>query len=285
MNARDEWPRRVDLSQACVLLTNDDGVSAPGMAALEAAIRPLARRTVTVAPDGNRSGAGHAITGFEPIAVSGTPHRDRWAISGTPADAAMIGLQHVLRDDPPDLVISGVNRGANVGDDYYASGTIGAAIQACLQDVPALSVSAAYARPDQVDRTGSGPHWDMVRQALPNLVRDLCAHGWARDVFYNINLPNLAYPDILGVRAARQGRIDGAPSFYVQPSVEVQEPESGSERVGLAHAWPDRARGVDNEYALLKAGYICVTPVRVEITHAEGLSALAAAMNKDLRDA
>ncbi len=282
MSVREEWPRRIDLSQACVLLTNDDGVSAPGMAALEAAIRPLARRTVTVAPDGNRSGAGHAVTAFDSIALNGVDHPDRWSISGTPADAAMIGLQHVLSDDPPDLVISGVNRGANLGDDYYASGTIGAAIQACLQDVPALSVSAAYAR---VDRTEHGPDWDMVRHALPGLVRDLCAHGWARDVFYNINLPNLPYSDILGVRAARQGRIDGAPSFYVQPSVDGQGPESGAERVGLAHAWPDRARGVDNEYALLKAGYICVTPVRVEITHAEGLSALAAAMNKDLRDA
>lgn len=247
----------VDLAAARVLISNDDGIRAKGLAVLEAAARPLVRDLRVVAPEGGRSGASHMITYAGQVRLKRVGEAERYVTDGSPADAAMLGLQKVFPDEGPDLVLSGVNHGLNIGDDFFSSGTMGVAIEACLQNIPAISFSAY--------RGQAGINWETVAQALPEILEKLAAFGWVRDVFYNVNIPNLSYGEIKGIKPVGQGRMDEASSFVVDPGDDARR--AGTYRLrhnGGAGLRPAGHSGCD--YTAIRDGYITVTPVRVEIT-------------------
>ena len=260
-------PRKtVDLADARVLISNDDGIRAKGLAVLEEAARPLVKEVRVVAPEGGRSGASHMITFAGHIRLKRVGAAERYVTDGTPADAAILGLQKVFDSDLPDLVLSGVNHGLNMGDDFFSSGTMGVAIEACLQNIPAISVSAY--------RGEIGINWDTVEKILPGVLEKLAAFGWVRDVFYNVNIPNRPYADIKGIKPVGQGRMDDASSFVVAPGDDPRRQGTYRLRhnggVGLRSMGPDGQGDYDYQgdcdYTAIRDGYVTVTPVRVEIT-------------------
>lgn len=262
----------VDLSRARVLLTNDDGIDAAGMRTAIDVLRPLCGSLTVVAPDRWRSGMGRAVTIRQELHV--TPHdRDgEFACSGTPADCVIVGLQMVMADAPPDLVISGINNGANLGDDITASGTAGAAIEACLQHLPAIALS--------IDSDFQhDPNWSMARLVLPAVLTRLCAFGFTRDVFYNVNLPNLPYDEVGSVAVVPHGRMDEASSFLAQP-IDLDDREGNPLRFTIHHRGGVGLRQGDHDYHRMAAGQVTVSPVSVMLTDDTVMPALRDCFNR-----
>ncbi len=244
-----------------VLLTNDDGIHAPGLWALHQAF--AARHQVTVvAPDRERSAVGHGITLHQPIRFEKTrvnPHLTGFAVNGTPADCVKLGLAELL-DTPPELVVSGINPGANVGINVNYSGTVAAAKEAAMAGIPAMAVSIIAPG----DR-----HVGAAARFAETLSLQLMARGLPRGTFLNVNLPDLPMDAIRGVRWSRQGngvfaqhfekRRDPRHRTYYWQGCDGQE----------AYDQPD----IDG--AALGDRYISITPIKCDMTDYDTLRELA----------
>ncbi|MDR3448572.1 MAG: 5'/3'-nucleotidase SurE [Alphaproteobacteria bacterium] len=166
-----------------VLLTNDDGFDAPGLAALADVARQLADEVWIVAPQLDQSGMGQSITMNGPLRC--IPRGDKqFAISGTPADCVILALQHLMQTTPPDLILSGVNAGNNTGDDFNLSGTIGAAFTGLMLGTPAIAISLDCASRKHL-------RWDTARAVLPKTLTHFLNEGWDKNHCLSINLPDL----------------------------------------------------------------------------------------------
>ena len=130
----------MDLSQARILVTNDDGINAPGLKVLEKVAKSLAKEVWTVAPETEQSGAGHSLTLTQPLRMRRLS-KQRYAVSGSPTDCVLFAICNLMTDNPPDLGLAGVNRGANIGDDVTYSGTVAAAMEATILEIPAIALS------------------------------------------------------------------------------------------------------------------------------------------------
>jgi 5'-nucleotidase len=240
-----------------VLLTNDDGVAAPGLLALARAFSRVAT-TFVVAPEHERSAASHAITLHKPLraarsVLAGTDV-PAWATNGTPADCVVLALLDLLAQ-PPDVVVSGINAGANLGMDLVYSGTVSGAVEAALFGIAAIAVSVAAIR---------DIHWAPAADFATLLVSRVAQHGLPRDTFLNVNLPNRPAAEIAGVEITRQSsrryvsRVDkrtdprGRDYYWLTGSAEEAESQAGSD------AWA------------VTQGRISVTPLRLDMTY-EGL--------------
>src|SRR4051812_4724956 len=181
-----------------VLLTNDDGIEGEGLAILEAAAQEIANEVWVVAPEHDQSGTSSSISLHNPLRVTQRGER-RWSVMGTPSDCTIIAVRHLMADTPPDLVLSGVNRGANLGDDVVYSGTVGAAMTASFLGLPALALSQTF-------RSRTEIHWEVAAHWTPILLRDLAAGGWPGGACYTVNFPDVPLSEVSGVLASRQGR-------------------------------------------------------------------------------
>lgn len=152
-----------------VLITNDDGIDAPGLAVLEAVAETLAREVWVVAPEHDQSGVSHSISLHAPLRVRRRGDR-RFSVTGTPADCVIVGSRHVL-PAPPDLVLSGINRGANLGVETVFSGTVGGAMAGLLLGLPSIALSQAFSDRDAV-------RWETARQLAPGVLRRLLKADW-----------------------------------------------------------------------------------------------------------
>lgn len=243
-----------------ILVTNDDGIEAPGLAALALALVPLGR-VVVLAPSQERSAQSHALTMHEPLRVfSWGP--DRYSCTGQPADCVYLGVHH-LCPQRPDLVVSGVNRGSNLGDDVHYSGTVGAAEEAALMGIPALAVSLhteAARAPEH--------HYDTAAQLARRVAVQLLLHPLPPRVFLNLNVPDRPLAEVPGIRVARLGRRE------YQPLVAQAQDPRGRDYywVGGAPKGFDTAEGTDG--ALFAQGFATLTPLHPDLTHRESLSVL-----------
>lgn len=227
-----------------ILITNDDGIRAPGLAALVEALAPLGEITI-VAPSANHSGTGHAITLSDPIYIEQTQVAGRQAtgLSATPATCVRVAFSKLL-DAKPDLVVSGVNRGSNFGLNAYISGTVGAAREAAMQGVPAIASS--------LDITGH-PDYGPAAAATAQVVEIVKKGGLPRGVFLNVNVP--AGSNLKGLRLARQSRQMGTERF------EEQKTPYGRRMFWSFFEQPTTAEpGTDVQAAL--DGYVAVTPLQ-----------------------
>lgn len=177
-----------------ILITNDDGINAPGLAILEAIARKLANEVWIVAPEHDRSGAGQSISIHDPLRVYETGTR-RYAVSGTPADCVLYSLAKWFEETPPDLVLSGVNCGANISDSVQYSGTVGAVLSALHMNIPAIALSQAFL-------SREGIQWDPVRQFGELVIRKLWQSSEIRA--WNVNFPACDADDIKLARWCRQ---------------------------------------------------------------------------------
>lgn len=243
-----------------LLLTNDDGFGTPGLLALERRLATLGR-VVVVAPRGERSAQSHALTMHMPLRVE-QRGSDRYQCSGQPADCVYLGVNH-LCDQRPAVVVSGINRGSNLGDDVHYSGTVGAAEEAALMGLPALAVSL---HPDS--ECAPQHHWDAAAQVAESVVRQMLADPLPPRVYLNLNVPDRPIESIPGVRAARLGRRD------YQPHVAENRDPRGHPYywVGGAPLGFDQAEGTDGSW--FSKGFATLTPLHPDQTHAASLARL-----------
>ncbi len=256
-----------------ILITNDDGINAPGLQVLQEIAEALAGpdgEVWCVAPAFEQSGVAHAISYTQPMMVSELSPR-RFAVQGSPADCVLAGLYDILKGKTPDLVLSGVNRGNNAAENAVYSGTLGAAMEAALQGIRAIALSQFYgpANGDLADT------FDAARGHGLDTVQRLLEKGvWTRDdygIFYNVNFPPVPASGVKGVRAARQGfRRDMG--FGVEPHVSP----SGRRFLWVTGAGQQQPTSPGSDAAVNLDGYISVTPMRADLTAHDMLEPLKA---------
>jgi 5'-nucleotidase len=248
-----------------ILCTNDDGIHAPGLAVLERIARQFSDDVWTVAPSEENSGAGHSLTLTRPVRLRKHDER-RFSVTGTPTDSVMMALRKVL-PSPPDLILSGVNRGANLGDDVTYSGTVSAALEGALAGVRSIAMSQVYAREGMADSVpfGAAEAWG-ARALEPLLGLPLPPR-----TLVNVNFPALPPEEIKGIRAVRQGFHDYARGSVVE----------GKDPRGYRYYWfglhgIEHTPGHQTDLEAIQDGYVSVTPLQLDLTHEASLSALAA---------
>ena len=256
-----------------ILITNDDGINAPGLAVLARIAEEIAGpdgEVWTVAPAFEQSGVAHMISYTHPTMIAELGPR-RYAAEGAPADCILAGVHDVLKETPPDLVLSGVNRGNNSAENALYSGTLGGAMEAALQGLPAIALSQ-YFGPRVA---GLDDPFEAAGAHGAALVRDLLDVGdWGAQngyrTFYNVNFPPVPAADVKGRRVVPQG-IRAGTSFSVEPLVSP----SGRRflwAVGGRQATPS-GPGTDAEVNL--DGYISITPMRADLTAHDRIEGLA----------
>jgi 5'-nucleotidase len=245
-----------------ILLTNDDGIDAPGMTVLEEIAAQLAREVWVVAPEHDQSGQSHAISLHHALRLSERGER-RFGVTGTPGDCAAMGLCHLMTDAPPQLVLSGVNRGLNLGMETVFSGTVGGAMTAMMLGVPALALSQAFSDRDNVP-------WDTARTLGVETIRRLLAIGWSKNAVLNINFPPIPAAAAGQMTLARQG----------EGMVAGMHVETRTDPRGMTYHWLNFRRGEirqgpESDYSALRAGKIVITPLRYDRTDDEAYAELA----------
>jgi len=251
-----------------ILLSNDDGVEAPGLATLEAIASTLSDDVWIVAPADEQSGASRKMSLAEPVMVRQHSER-RFSVRGTPSDAVFLGIHDLIPGKKPDLVLAGVNRGQNLAEDVSVSGTVAAAIQAMQLGVPAVALSQAL-----VKFVGGGPTpFETAEAHAPALLKRLFAAGWPDDVVLNVNFPPVKPDEVGPVVVTRQGKRD-----QWQLTADKRE-----DLRGRFYYWLGFKGSLSNpnEGDDLHAIYnfkISVTPLHVDLTHNPTCETLAAAL-------
>ena len=247
-----------------ILLTNDDGVHAPGLAVLETLARTLSDDIWIVAPSEEQSGTGHSLTLTRPVRLRqlGPQH---FSVSGTPTDAVMMGLAHIMKDHRPDLILSGVNRGANLAEDVTYSGTVSAAMEGALAGIPSIALSQAYAREGMADQVP----FDAAAAWGARVLRPLLGLRFDPGTLINVNFPALAADEVRGVRVVRQGLRDYGRLRIVEGTDPRGYPYFW---FGLGPAVSTPAHATDLE--AIDDGFISVTPLHLDLTHERSLEPL-----------
>lgn len=246
-----------------ILVTNDDGIHAPGLEVMERVARALSDDVWVVAPAEEQSGAGHSLTLNRPVRVRRHEER-RWSVSGTPTDSVMMGLRKLV-DGPPDLILSGVNRGANLGDDVTYSGTVSAAMEGALAGVRSIALSQVYASEGMGDSVpfGAAEVW------AERVIRPLLDMPFTPRTLVNVNFPALPADRVQGIRVVRQGFHDYARGSVVE----------GTDPRGYRYYWfglhgIEHTPGHQTDLEAIADGYVAVTPLQLDLTHDAALKAL-----------
>ena len=247
-----------------ILLTNDDGIHAPGLDVLERLARQFSDDVWIVAPAEEQSGAGHSLTLNRPVRLRQFDER-RFAVSGTPTDAVMMALRKVL-PGKPDVVLSGVNRGANLGDDVTYSGTVSAAIEGALAGIPSIALSQVYEK----EGMGDSVPFAAAEAWGAKVLAPLLDAPFAPRTLVNVNFPALAAQDVHGIRVVRQGFHDYARGSLVE----------GTDPRGYQYYWfglhgIEHTPGHATDLEAIQDGYVSVTPLQLDLTHDASLATLA----------
>ena len=254
-----------------ILITNDDGIAASGLEVMHQIATDLAGpggEVWTVAPAFEQSGVGHCISFSHPMMISQLGER-RFAAEGSPADCVLAAFHDVMTNAPPDLVLSGVNRGNNSAENAMYSGTIGAAMEGALQRVPAIALRQYYGplNRDLEDKfeTARVHGLSCVQKILDHAVWDKSDYG----IFYNVNFPPVPAADVKGLKAVRQG-YRGHGRFGMKP---VTSP-SGRRFLWITGGNQQDPSGADTDASSNLDGYISVTPMRADLTAHDAIDAL-----------
>jgi len=240
-----------------ILLTNDDGIHAPGLQLLFKQSRELGRITI-IAPEHDSSAASHSLTMNRPLRVREIAE-NVYAINGTPTDCITIGIGKIL-PQKPDLVISGINPGPNLGDDVSYSGTVSAAIESTMLGIPAIAVSLAGE---------SDPlHYETAADFSIRLAQIILAMGLPRDTLLNVNVPNTPVDRIEGILFTRRGR-----RLYEDAIKETHDPW-GRKHYWIGGGTPSFDAGEDTDSAAISVNKVSITPMHLDTTNYEALKFL-----------
>jgi 5'-nucleotidase len=248
-----------------ILLTNDDGINAPGLVTLEAIARQLSDDIWIVAPSEEQSGAGHSLTLTRPLRIRQHGER-RFSVTGTPTDSVMLALGKVM-DAKPDLILSGVNRGANLAEDVTYSGTVAAAMEGTLAGIRSIALSQAYSR----EGVGDDVSFATAEEWGAKVLRPLLDVPLPTNTLLNVNFPATVPDAVKGVRVTAQGFRD-----YSRLGIVTNRDPRGYEYhwFALGGAKETPAHATDLEAVI--EGYVSVTPLTLDLTDRATMAALAA---------
>lgn len=252
----------LNLADARVLISNDDGIHAPGLKVLEKLARRLFREVWVVAPESEQSASSHSLTMRRPLYLRAAGRR-RFTVDGTPTDCVLIAIHQVLKERPPDIVLSGINRGGNLGEDATYSGTVAAAMEGTLLGFRSVALSQLYAN-------GGEAPWPTAERWCEEVLRRLPGFDWPKGILLNVNVPAVPLAEVVGIEVTRQGRhkiggtmiegIDprGKPYFWIAGERQQDKDLSGT------------------DLAAVHAGAVSVTPFCLELTHKASMGPLTA---------
>jgi 5'-nucleotidase len=258
-----------------ILLTNDDGIEAPGLDVLEKIATDLTEDVWVVAPETDNSGASHSLTLAEPLRMRelGKQH---YSVKGTPTDCVIMGVRFLLREQPPDLLLSGVNGGQNLADDVNYSGTVAGAIQGALLGIPSIAMSLVSGPLETDSEIRRRPIWETPMQHGSDLVRKLLKAGWPDGVVLNVNFPHCEPDAVKGTAATSQGQRDPG-LLRIEDRLDTR---------GRAYYWIgiERRRAKPPEGTDLwavRSNCISVTPLCLDYTDQGTRSRLASVLGKE----
>jgi 5'-nucleotidase len=248
-----------------ILVTNDDGVHAPGLEVATRIARELSSDVWVIAPETDQSGSAHSLTLADPIRLREVDER-RFAVRGTPTDCIIMGLKVVI-GEKPDLVISGVNRGQNVADDVTYSGTVAGAMEGTLLGIPSIALSQAFGA-----ETRDEPHWATAETHAPAVIAKLIETGFGNGTLFNVNFPDCPPDAVKGTVVTRMGR--RVPDWL---RIESRRDARGFPYywIGFQRSKMEPAKGTD--LAAMEGNRISVTPLSLDLTDERARERLAAA--------
>jgi len=253
---------KLNLAQARVLISNDDGIHAPGLKLLEKIMHGLAPEVWVIVPETEQSATSHSLTLRRPLRIRKVSRR-KHAIDGTPTDSVLLGVTEVMKNTPPDIVLSGINRGGNIGEDVTYSGTVAAAMEGTLLGIPSVALSQVYFDGRNV-RWATAAHW------LEKVLKMLLTTDWPSGVLMNVNFPAVNAGAVTGIEVCRQGRrkIGG-------------ELKHGTDPRGESYFWIGAQRDEEHFRAgtdldAVERGAIAVTPLSMDLTHGPTLKRMKA---------
>ncbi|MEI7805559.1 MAG: 5'/3'-nucleotidase SurE [Hyphomicrobiales bacterium] len=247
-----------------ILVTNDDGIHAPGLEVCEKIARELSAEVWIVAPENDQSGVAHSLSLNDPLRLREVGER-RFAVKGTPTDCVIMGVRHLMKD-APDLVLSGVNRGRNAAEDVTYSGTVAGAMEGTVLGIPSFALSQAY-----MSANRHKPHWDTALRFAPDIIRRVLKNGIPRDVLVNVNFPDCAPDAVAGIAIATQGKRD-AELLRIEPRHDGR---------GNPYYWIAFARGASvgtahgTDLNALSENRVAITPLRLDLTDEPFMTKLA----------
>lgn len=248
-----------------ILVTNDDGIHAPGLAIAEKIARALTDDVWVCAPETEMSGASHSLTLTLPLRLREVSEK-RYAMTGTPTDCVMMGVAEIMKDHPPTLILSGVNRGSNIADDVTYSGTIAGAMEGTALGIPSIALSQAYGFEE-----GYQVRWQCAETHGPTIVRKLIEIGWPQETLMNVNFPDCEPDKVAGTEITEQGKRD-MQTATLDRRVDMR---------GNPYYWIGfkRVRSNPNAGTDLRAVYdkkISITPLHLNLTEFDLLKKLRA---------
>ena len=240
------------------LVSNDDGITARGIVVLSEWMRKLGDVTI-VAPDQNRSGASNSLTLNEPVRIREIDDKT-YRVSGTPTDCVHIALTGLL-DEDPDMVVSGINAGANLGDDVIYSGTVAAAMEGRFLGLPAIAVSLVFEE--------KPVHYETAARAVSLVIERLRKDPLPADTILNINVPDVPWSQVQGFEVTRLGH-----RHRSEPTVRMIDPR-GMPMYWIGPAGPEQDSGPGTDFSAVRRGFVSVTPIHVDLTRYQALEQVA----------
>jgi 5'-nucleotidase len=248
-----------------ILVTNDDGIHAPGLTICEEIAHALSDDVIVVAPEIDNSGVSHSLSLNDPLRLREVGPK-RFAVKGTPTDCVIMAVRHIVTDRKPDLVLSGVNRGSNVAEDVTYSGTVAGAMEGAVLGIPSFALSQSYG-PGRREK----PYWETAREHAPEVIRRVLATGIPKDVLVNINFPDCQPGEVRGIAVSSQGKRDEQ-----MLKIDARIDGRGNPYYWLAFArksLPGPRNGTD--LSALADKRIAVTPLRLDLTDEPFMTRLA----------
>lgn len=244
-----------NFADARILISNDDSIHAEGIKVLEEIALTITPNVWVVAPETQQSAAGHSLTIHSPLRMKEYDKR-HYSVFGTPTDSVLVGVQKVMDEFRPHIVLSGINHGQNTADDVTYSGTIAAAIEATLMAIPAIAFSQDY------DDTGGKPDWTIARECVPKVLKAFEGAEWEDNTLMSVNFPMPVAGVKPEIRPVPQGHY----------SMEKQEMDNRTDPRGKPYFWigPPPQRNEEDEaldMGALAAGHVTVTPLSLNLTH------------------
>ncbi len=241
------------LENSRILLVNDDGVDAPGMALLEKLVRRSTDDVWVVAPDEEKSGSSHSLSIIMPVRLRKIADK-RYAVKGTPTDCVLLAVHEIMRDAPPDLILSGINRGPNLAEDITYSGTAAAAMEGMALGIPAIALSQVFVFGKQIN-------WQASEVYTPQVLEFLLAQDWQRQCFVNVNFPALPAKQVNGLRITRQGQ---RPPGSFTPERRIDGRDVPYYWIMLTYQ--DGNIQPDTDLEAIRDGYVSITPTQLDLT-------------------
>lgn len=248
-----------------ILVSNDDGIGAPGLKVLEKVAKTLSKDIWIVAPEYEQSGASHSLTLTQPLRIRKLGPR-KYAVRGTPTDCVMMAMHEIMKDKKPDLLLSGVNRGANLGEDVTYSGTVAVAMEGTLLGVPSIAMSQCF-------QFGHPVKWATAEHHAPKVIRKLLKTGWPKGTLINVNFPDVIAESVTGVEVVRQGQRD-LTDLVLDHRIDAR---------GVPYYWIGFRRQKSkskrqSDLGATENGAISVTPLQLDLTQGTALKALKTAL-------